>query len=205
MLPLATLRAQSRVTEIRRHDLRFTEPETAIFLEQELGAGVDDSAAAALLERVEGWVTGMRLVILSLRHRSSVDLSPARLRGSVSYATDYSVAEVLEGQPRAIQDYSLCTLIFQSFCAPLCQAVAGTDESEMDEGAFLDWLRAANLFSIPLDDERRWYRYHHLFQDLLQDRLQQRSSTEAVAELHGRASVWFAQNGLLKEALHHAL
>jgi LuxR family maltose regulon positive regulatory protein len=205
LLPLTRLRARSLVTEIRRQDLRFTKAETAAFLRQELGTPADDAAVTALVKRVEGWVTGLRLLILSLRHRGSGDPTPARLQGSVGYVADYLMTEVLDRQDRDIQDYLLRTAALDRFCAPLCQAVAGTDESEMDGGAFLDWLRAANLFVIPLDDERRWYRYHHLFRELLQHRLEQRLRADDIAVLHARASAWFAKEGLLEEAVHHAL
>ncbi len=117
LLPLAKLRVRRQVTEIRSQELRFTRKETAGFVQLEMGAPVDDSMAGALLQRVEGWVTGLRLVTLSLRQRGGVDLNPGRLQGSVSYVTEYLVAEVLESQPQVIQNYLLNTLILDRFCA----------------------------------------------------------------------------------------
>ena len=140
-LSLTTLRARGQATEIRTQELRFTEAETATFLQQ-LGIPADEGTVRALVERVEGWVTGMRLAVLSSRHRGSVDLAPAHVERGISYVTDYLVAEVLEGQPPAIQDYLLRTSVLERFCAPLCEAVclgssqgASTREAEGSEEA----------------------------------------------------------------------
>jgi LuxR family maltose regulon positive regulatory protein len=204
-LSLPTLRAKMQISELRREDLRFTEVETAAFLKQELGTPMVDDIVTTLLNRVEGWVAGMRLAVLSLRHRGNLEPLPAHLRGSISYVTDYLAGEVLENQEPAIQDYMLYTSILDRFCAPLCQALAGASEADIDGQAFLDWLVGSNLFVVPLDNQRRWYRYHHLFQELLQHRLEQRLSAEQIADLHKRASAWFAENGLIHEALQHAI
>jgi LuxR family maltose regulon positive regulatory protein len=225
LLSLTTLRARAQVTEIRAPELRFTKAETATFLEQQMGTPADDGTVSALMERLGGWVTGLRLVTLSLRHRGSADLTPDRLRGSVSYITDYLVTEVLEDQPRVIQDWLLRTSILDRFCAPLCEAVSfglterpnGFEETavcsdslqgsepELDGGTFLERLETANLFVTRLDDVGEWYHYHPLFQELLQDQLKKRLDAGGVAALHRRASTWYAQNGYLEEALHHAL
>jgi LuxR family maltose regulon positive regulatory protein len=177
-----------------------------------MGIPVDDSAVDALLQRVEGWVTGMCLVTLSLRRQGSVDLSPARLQGGVSYVTDYLAAEVLEGQPQAIQDYLLNTAILDRFCASLseavCFAASGYAEPESCDPSgqtFVQWLEENNPFVVRLDDQGEWYRYHHLLRELLQSRLEQERGADSIAALHRRASAWFAQNHLIDEALHHAL
>jgi LuxR family maltose regulon positive regulatory protein len=222
-LSLPTLRARRQVTEVRTNELRFTREETAAFVQQEIGMPVDDRAVTALLQRMEGWVTGLRLLTLSLRHRGSVDISPARLSGNVSYVMDYLVTEVLDDQPPAIYDCLLRTAILDRISAPLCEAVCfgeaetpgssfGTARSEVDAGdvelsgqAFVAWLLENNPFLVRLDDSGEWYRYHHLLRELLQSRLEQRLGVAGIAALHRRASAWFARNQLINEALHHAL
>jgi LuxR family maltose regulon positive regulatory protein len=221
LLALTTLRARSQVTEVRAPELRFTKAETAAFLEQQLGTPADDRTVKALMQQLEGWVTGLRLLTLSLRHRDSTDLALDRLRGSVTYIADYLMAEVLECQAPAIQDWLLCTSILDRFCAALCEAVscgfaerrssssgtavATARESELNGAAFLEWLETENLFVTRLDDQHEWYRYHPLFQELLQDQLKRRLDSGGVAALHRRASAWYAENGYLEDALHHAL
>jgi LuxR family maltose regulon positive regulatory protein len=219
-LPLTTLRARGQATEIRTQELRFTEAETATFL-QLLGMPADDRTVRALSERVEGWATGMRLAVLSSRHRGSEDLAPAQVERGISYVTEYLLTEVLESQPPAIQDYLLRTSVLERFCAPLCEAaclgftqVASSREAEtakeaaeceLSGQAYLDWLEASDLFVVPLDDKHEWYRYHHLFQQLLRNQLQRRCEPEKIAAIHARASAWYAQNDLIDEALNHAL
>jgi LuxR family maltose regulon positive regulatory protein len=212
-LSLTTLRARSQVTEIRAPELRFTRMETVAFLEQQMGMPTDDGAVSALMEQLEGWVTGLRLLTLSLRHRGSTNLTLDNSRGSISYAMDYLGAEVLENQPRAIRDCLLRTAILDRFCAPLCEAVcsdsiqarASSSEEDLDGVAFLEWVETANLFVTRLDDQHEWYRYHPLFQELLQDQLKKTLDAGGVAALHRRASTWYAENGNLEEALGHAL
>lgn len=219
-LPLTTMRARGQATEIRTHALRFTEAETAAFL-RSMGFQFDEQTVRALVERVEGWVTGVRLAVLSSRHRGSEDLARAHVESNISYITNYLVAEVLEGQPMAIQGYLLGTSILERFCAPLCEAVclgstqvaspreAGTAEEAggcaLSGQAYLDWLEASDLFVVPLDDKHEWYRYHHLFQELLRNQLQRRCGPDEIAALHSRASAWYAQNDLVDEAIDHAL
>ena len=229
VLNLTRYRARRQVTEVRTPDLRFTREEAAVFVQQEMGAPVGDSAVSTLLQLVEGWVTGLRLVILSFRHRGKLDLSADHLHGSVAYVTEYLVTEVLHGLPQAMQDYLLDTAILDRFCAPLCQAVqfgsAGLPSSSSgtavchdfargavekgDAGVtgqdFVGWLEENDPFVVRLDDSGEWFRYHHIFQDLLQRRLQEERGANGVAMLHSRASAWFARNNLIDEALHHAL
>jgi LuxR family maltose regulon positive regulatory protein len=219
LLPLTTLRARSQITEIRAPELRFTKSETAAFLEQQLGTPADDRAVNALMEQLEGWVTGLRLLALSLRHRGTANLTPDHLRGSVTYVTDYLMAEVLDGQPRVIRDCLLRTSILDRFCAPLVEAVscgkddrrglgkiqapdgfegsvaAKTNGQDLDGGAFLEWLETDNLFVTRLDDQHEWYRYHPLFRELLRDQLKKSLDAGGVAALHQRASTWYVQNG----------
>ena len=216
-LSLGTLRAHGQATEIRIRQLRFTEEETTVFL-QRLGMSADEKTVQALVESVEGWVTGLRLAVLASRHMGSERLLPAGLRRGTPYVADYLVSEILASQPPAIQDYMLATSILDRFCAPLCEAVCPTavqGTSQGEEGAdgmcgvsgeeYLAWLEAGNLFVVPLDGESEWYRYHHLFRQFLRDKLQQRYEPGEIASFHARASAWFAQNGLIDEAFHHAL
>jgi LuxR family maltose regulon positive regulatory protein len=208
-LPLASLRARAQMTEIRVQDLRFTVAETAAFLQQMMGAPVEDAEVAVLEEKTEGWVTGLRLAALSLRHRSDLDRILANLPEDNRYVMDYLLTEVLSNQAENSRDYLLATAILNRFCAPLCDAVcvAGTQSWECKMGGqeFLEWLGQSDLFVIPLDDEHRWFRYHHLFQQLLQRRLERRFSPDDIDVLHKRASSWFAENGLIEEALYHDL
>jgi LuxR family maltose regulon positive regulatory protein len=220
-LNLTRLRARNQVTEIRTPELRFSQAETAAFLEEGLGAPVDTVALKALTKQVEGWAAGLRLISLSLRHRGSLDLSPARLGGDVAYVTDYLMAEVLDSQPPAIQDFLLKTSVLDRLNGPLCDAVcsgetkapssssgsagAGLDEPECNGQTYLEWLHQTGLFTIPLDDQREWYRYHHLFRQLLRGQSERKLGADGIAALHSRASAWFAQHGLIDEALHHAL
>jgi LuxR family maltose regulon positive regulatory protein len=209
-ISLIRLRARRQVTEVRTLGLRFTEEETAAFVQQEMGIPINADMVGTLQQRVEGWVTGLRLVTLSLRQRDSVDLSPERLQGSTSHVTEYLVTEVLASQPQAIQDYLLNTAILNRFCAPLCQAVQfGSAESQSSSSGtavyqgsaqaatetksdgltgqdFLGWQEENDPFLVRLDDQGHWFRYHHLFQDLLQRRLREERGAKGVATLHGR-------------------
>jgi LuxR family maltose regulon positive regulatory protein len=161
-------------------------------------------------------VTGLRLATLSVRHRAELDDLLASLQGDSHYLQEYLLSEVLARQPREVQDYMLRTSILERFCAPLCEAlvrprpgqegrpVAG-DKGRLDGSGFLEWLQRAELFLVPLDAQRRWVRYHHLFRELLQHQLRQVLGPDEVAGLHARASGWYAEQGLVDEALKHAL
>lgn len=206
-LPISTLRAQGQLTEIRVAELRFTTAETAAFLAQMVKVPVDDATAAILEEKTEGWATGLRLAVLSLRDQKDPDQMVRNLRGSSRYIADYLVAEVISRQPPAIASYMMETSLFDRFCAPLCEAVhaeaaeraQGGGEIEAQE--FIEWLEKANPFVIPLDEQHQWFRYHHLFRQLLQDQLKRHRSPDEIVALHARASEWFAQHGLVGEAI----
>ena len=219
-LPLTALRARGLATEIRTHELRFTAEETAAFL-QRLGVPADEATVRSLMARLEGWPAGIRLAVLSSRQRGSHDLLSSPKVGSLPYLMDYLLTEVLEGQPPAIQDYLLRTAVLERFCAPLCEAVCSCPDEktsssqaesppevqgcEMSGQTFLEWLEVGDLFVVPLDDRREWYRYHHFFQQLLRKQLQRRCRPDEIAAIHARASAWFAQEGLIGEAIEHAL
>ena len=207
-LPLARLRARGQLTELRAADLRFTLPEAAKFLNHVMGLQLSPENIAALETRTEGWIAGLQLAALSMQGHHNSDSFIQSFTGSHHFVMDYLVEEVLKQQPENIQTFLLRTSILERLCGPLCDAVL-LDPSTPGQQT-LEYLERANLFIIPLDDERRWYRYHHLFADLLRQRLNQSiapSTSEAedrLNELHIRASQWFEENGLQMEAFQHA-
>ncbi|MGA6925497.1 MAG: hypothetical protein WBY88_07440, partial [Desulfosarcina sp.] len=170
-LQLTALRARGQMVEIRTGDLRFTLEETSLFLQQMTGATVDDSVAAILEAKTEGWVTGLRLAALSMRHNKDVARKLAELPTENRYVMDYVVTEILSHHPPFVQAWLLKTSVLDRFCAPLCVAVCRSDTDAAVSGLkgrdFLDLLENAGLFVIALDDEREWFRFHHLFQALL--------------------------------------
>lgn len=199
-LPLARLRARGQLTELRIADLRFTPAETADFLNRVMGLALAADDIAALDARTEGWIAGLQLAALSMQGRSDTTGFIQSFAGSHHFVMDYLVEEVLQRLPVEVQSFLLRTSILDRLCGPLCDAVLAAPPGTGQ--ASLEHLAHANLFVIPLDDERRWYRYHHLFADLLRQRLQQSGVDEAA--LHIRASQWYEDHGLAIEAFHHA-
>ena len=179
-------------------------------MEQTLGAPLTDEAVAVLAEKTEGWATGLRLATLTLRYSGEIDGQIARLHAENQFVMDYLINEVQSHIPPAIQSFLLKTSILDRLCDPLCSAVigsesAGSDSADCQPQTCLEWLEQSGMFTAALDTQGQWYRYHHLFQELLRARLMRQSSADEVAALHVRASAWFAQNGYLEEALQHAL
>jgi LuxR family maltose regulon positive regulatory protein len=207
-LPISNLRARGQVTEIRLEDLRFRAAETAAFLQEVLGDQVDEVTAAALTEKAEGWVAALRLAVLVIRRLDDAT-HLLELKGTTAYVTDYLIGEVLNTQSPVIRHYLVSTSIVDRFCAPLCDVLCQPDaepgKDEINGQGFMSSVQQSNLFVIPLDTENRWFRYHHLFQDLLQTQLKARCSPEEIATLHSRSSAWFEAEGLIDEALKHAL
>ncbi|HEX5809278.1 MAG TPA: LuxR C-terminal-related transcriptional regulator [Anaerolineales bacterium] len=219
-LPLARLRARGQTVELRTADLSFTEPEAAQFLNDIMGLCLDAGSISALAERTEGWIVGLQMAALSMRDRTDIPRFIEGFSGSNRYILDYLLEEVLASQPPEIQHFLLYTSILERLSAPLCDAVLVDDEHAKKEGddrspgsaspllgrsAFiLEYLERANLFLVPLDDDRTWYRYHHLFADLLRAQLQRSLGAQGVAQLHVRAADWHGQNGSLVDAIHHA-
>src|ERR671914_2208246 len=199
-LPLARLRARGQLGELRAADLRFTPSEAAEFLEGVMGLSLSAEDVAALETRTEGWIAGLQLAALSMRGREDVSGFVRAFAGDNRYIVDYLVEEVLQRQPEHIRSFLLETSILDRLGGPLCDAVTG----QADGRGMLETLERGNLFVVPLDDERRWYRYHHLFADVLQARLAARHA-DRVAELHAAASRWLAENGLLDDAVRHAI
>jgi LuxR family maltose regulon positive regulatory protein len=200
-LPLARLRANNQLTEIRAGDLRFTSLEADCFLNEVMDLSLSPADIAVLENKTEGWIAGLQLAGLSVRDRADPSHFIATLSGSHRFILSYLTEEVLAQQPQEIQSFLLQTSILDRLSGDLCNAVTGRTDSH----ALLEQLFNANLFLIPLDDEQRWYRYHHLFADLLANRLQQTWTADAVRGLHGQASRWLAQNDFLHEAIKHAL
>lgn len=199
-LPLARLRARGQLSEIRAADLAFGRDETAAFLRLALGRALADDEVATLSTLTEGWIAGLQLAALSLKDRQDVPGYLRALAGGRQYIVDYLADEVLDRQPPEVRAFLLRTSILERLTASLCDAVTGEAGSQRT----LEQLARLNLFLTPVDPERRWYRYHRLFADLLRRRLRE-SDPELVRELHGRASAWFEGQGQPAEAIDHAL
>jgi LuxR family maltose regulon positive regulatory protein len=202
-LPIALLRAQGTLNWVNARDLRFTNEEAALFLSQTMGVTLSDSQIARLDEQVEGWVTGLQLVGLALQEQVAFlghGALQAAFSGSQRYLVDYLADQVLSCQPADIQEFLLRTAVLTQFNTGLCNALTGRDSHTQ-----LAHVEAANLFLIPLDPKRQWFRYHHLFADFLLGRLQQRKSAAEIAQLHRRAAEWYHQNGQSLIAVEHAL
>ena len=199
-LPLAGLRARGELVEIRAADLRFTADEAASYLNEVMGLELTPAEVAALEGRTEGWIAALQLAALSMQGRDDITGFIGGFAGDDRYIVDYLVGEVLERQPPEVRTFLLQTSILSRLNGSLCTAVTGQDGGK----AMLEALDRANLFLIALDDRRLWYRYHHLFADVLRARLQD-EQPDTVHELHVRASDWYEQNGDRPEAIHHAL
>ncbi len=200
ILPLSSLRVRNQLTELRASDLRFTFEEASIFLHQVMGLELSKSQVEALEGHTEGWIAGLQLAALSMQGREDVQGFISALSGSHRYILDYLAEEVLNRQPEAVREFLLKTAILEQLTAPLCNVL--TDREDGQE--MLENLERSNLFIIPLDDERRWYRYHHLFADVLRSRLGQAYPNDLM-ELHHRAAEWYECIHLTTEALDHAL
>ena len=199
-LPLARLRARGELVEIRAAELRFTPDEAAAYLNEMMGLQLTARDVAALEGRTEGWIAALQLAALSMQGRDDVAGFIAGFAGDDRYVVDYLAEEVLQRQPDRVQAFLLQTSILGRLSGPLCDAVTGQDGGK----AMLAALDRGNLFLVPLDDRRRWYRYHHLFADVLQARLLDEQPGQ-VPDLHRRASAWYQQNGEPAEAIRHAL
>ena len=199
-LPLARMRARGQLVEVRAADLRFTVEESAAYLNGPMELRISKGDLAALDQRTEGWIAALQLAALSMQGRKDVSAFIAGFTGDDRYVVDYLGEEVLTRLPTAVREFLLRTSILERLTGPLCDAVTGRTGGR----ASLVALERANLFVVPLDDTRQWYRYHHLFADVLHAHLFDEHAEE-VPELHRRASVWFADNGDSSEAIGHAL
>jgi LuxR family maltose regulon positive regulatory protein len=201
-LPLAKLRARGQLTELRAADLRFTSAEAAEFLNQVMGLNLSAEDISALEARTEGWIAGLQLAALSMQGIQDTSGFIESFTGSHHFVLDYLMQEVLQHQSENIQTFLLRTSILDRLCGPLCDAVLNTPYASEQET--LEYLEHANLFIVPLDNERRWYRYHHLFVELLRQRLRQDLTSGEISEFHIRASQWYEDNSLDLEAFQHA-
>ena len=199
-LPLARLRARGQLAELRVGELRFTPGEAAALLREAAGPGLPGAAAEALAARTEGWVAGLQLAALSLRGQADPAGFVAAFGGSHRYILDYLTGEVLEHQPEQMRTFLLETSILERLSGPLCDAVTGQTGSQ----AMLEEIERAGLFLVPLDEVRGWWRYHHLFADLLRARLRQERPGQVTA-LHRNAAAWCQEHGLADDAVRHAL
>ncbi|MBN2391672.1 MAG: hypothetical protein JXR84_13185, partial [Anaerolineae bacterium] len=198
--PLARLRARGQMTDIRQVDLRFTQEETRDFAQLMMQVGLTNDDVTALHASTEGWVTGLQFAALSMRQHSDVPRLLQSLTGDNRYVLDYLMDEVFHQQSAEVQDFLLKTSVLERFSAPLCDVVTG----HKDSNEILLALERSNLFIVPLDDVRQWYRYHRLFGDLLRHRLET-GLPDQVRALHIQASQWFAENGFPEDAVQHAL
>ena len=198
-LPLARLRARHHLMELRADDLRFTFDEAATFLNEMMGFQLAEHDIAALETRTEGWIAGLQLAALSMQGRKDIAGFISAFAGSHRYIVDYLTEEVLHQQPEQVRTFLLQTSILERLCGSLCDAVTSQSGSQ----AMLEQLELANLFLLPLDDERSWYRYHHLFAEALRFRLTQ-ERPDLLPILHQRASAWFEHHGFIPDAANHA-
>ncbi|MBA3636590.1 MAG: tetratricopeptide repeat protein [Rubrobacteraceae bacterium] len=199
-LPLSRLRARGQLAELRATDLRFTSSEAAEFLEGVMGLDLSAQDIAALESSTEGWIAGLQLAALSMRGRKDATGFIESFTGSHRFVLDYLVEEVLQQQPDRVRTFLLQTSILERLSGPLCDAVTGQEDGR----GMLEALERGNLFVVPLDDERRWYRYHHLFADVLQAHLMA-EQPDSAPTLHRRASEWYEQHGSAADAIRHAL
>ncbi len=199
-LPLARWRARRQLSEIRSRDLRFTGEEAASFFNQAMRLDLSAAEIAALKDRTEGWIAGLQLAALSIKDIEDRSRFITAFAGSHRFIVDYLVEEVLSRQPEAVRQFLLSTSILKRLNGTLCNALTGRNDGQ----AILEGLEQANLFLVPLDNDRNWYRYHHLFAEVLQGYLQQ-THPELPPQLHERAGDWYARQGMTEMAVHHAL
>jgi len=199
-IPLASLRAQNQMVEIRTEDLRFMFDETNAFLNNIMNLKLSEDDIKALEYRTEGWIACLQLTAISMQGREDISRYISEFSGSTRYIMDYLIEEMLLRQEGSVQSFLLETSILNYFTSSLCNAVTENDDSQ----EILAQIEASNLFLVPLDDERKWYRYHHLFADLLRSQLLH-SQQERISELHLKASRWFEQEGIIDEAIYHAV
>jgi len=210
-LPLARMRARGELVEVRAADLRFTDEETEAFLNDVMGLGLEPALVAALASRTEGWAVGLQLAALSARGHagrpggSASDATAAFIQafsGSHRFVLDYLLEEVLATQPEQVRSFLLDTSVLELLTGPLCDAVTGGGDGDGQQ--MLETLERSNVFLVPLDDERRWFRYHHLFADALRAKIRAEEPGR-VLRLHRAASDWHAEHGTLADAISQAM
>lgn len=202
-LPLPRLRVRGQLVELRLNELRFDRSETEELLAQAVETQLNEEQLTLLEERTEGWAAGLRMVLLSIHGKDNLDQVLHNLSGSRRYILDYLAEEALQNQSADLQSFLLHTAILERLCAPLCNTLTGQSSGQ----EMLQALEKANCFLIPLDEDGTWFRYHHLFADLLRVRLKQHAQrqTGLIETLHSRAAAWLAENNFSEEAVHHSL
>jgi LuxR family maltose regulon positive regulatory protein len=200
-LQLSRFRARNQIMEIRARDLRFTAEEAAAFLADTMDLEVSAEMISIFDQRTEGWIAGLQLAAMSLQQQEYPNDFMIAFAGDDRYVADYLMEEVFRQQPDSVQSFLLGTSVLDSQSAPLCDAVLEIENSR----AILNELEASNLFIVALDNQRRWYRYHHLFADLLRHRLEEQAPIREVENMHARASRWYEKNGFLIAAVNHSL
>ncbi|MEQ8673427.1 MAG: LuxR C-terminal-related transcriptional regulator [Aggregatilineales bacterium] len=198
-LPLARLRARAQLTELRAADLRFTADEAAAFLNSAMGLNLSGEDIIALERRTEGWIAGLQLAAISMQGQPDTHTFVQLFTGTHRFIVDYLVEEVLDHQPDPVRDFLFQTSILDRLCASLCDAVTGRDDSQ----AMLEQLERSNMLLVPLDNQRQWYRYHHLFAEVLQT-YARKADPDSVADWQKRASLWHEQNGFRSVAVRYA-
>ena len=208
-LPLARLRAGGDMVEIRERDLRFSSEETSAAIQNMAGISVANETLAGLQASLEGWIVGLRLVCLALRHQSDPDAYLRTLQGGTTSIQQYLLEEVLGLQPPEFRSHLLEVSILDRFCPGVVDALSAPVSSKeppaCDGGEFVHRLQQSNLFAVGLDEQAEWFRFHHLFQELLQRQLKKEASVEELAALHQRASEWFERQGLVTESVKYSL
>ena len=198
-LPLARLRVRGQLSEFRAAELRFTADEAAEFLHRALGLSLSTEDIAALERRTEGWIAGLQLAAISMRGQADVGQFIQSFTGSHRFIVDYLVEEVLNHQPKPVRDFLFQTSVLDRMCAPLCDAVTGQNNGQ----TMLEQLERINMLIVPLDDQRQWYRYHHLFAEVLQT-YARKVDPNKVLVWQKRASLWYEQNGFRSDAIRYA-
>lgn len=204
-LPLARLRAQGQLTEIRVTDLRFTHEEATSYFARMVAVNLSASVTESLEKQTEGWITGLRLAALTITRSEDADALVQRASLGTRHIMDYLAEEVIARQEPAVREYLLMASLTDRFCAPLLDAMSATRGLPWTGTGFLEWLERADLFVIPLDNKGEWFRFHFLFQQLLRHMVQAHFGSNDVSSCHLRISAWYANQGMITEALHHAL
>lgn len=207
-LPLASLRASNQMVELRASELRFNHEEANLFLNEKMSLKLSDKSISLLEERTEGWAVGLQLAAISLRDEKDTQAFVSSFSGSHRFVLDYLLEEVWRRQPASLRAFLLSSSVTERVCASLCEALFPQTEKPAQQ--ILEYLEHSNLFLVPLDNDRKWYRYHHLFGDLLRQRLRAGELVDGFSianesELHSRASHWYEENGLPLDAFLHAV
>lgn len=206
-LPISRLRSQGLLSELRMTDLQFTTAETREFLGYILHRDIDESIARDWCKKTEGWITGLWLASLYIRHQDDLSSLLSELQGTGQYVMEYLFNEVLADQPENIRRHLLAVSIVERFNASLLEALCpcAGNKCEFDGWSIIKWIRAHNLFQVPLDNTNNRFRFHHLFLELLRKQLQHHHSPDEIAEFHSRASEWFEGRHLIDESIRHVL